>query len=379
MPKSNNQEELKQEKPEYDVILPVLKEPRFSIDKITLLVYSPGFSAYEACKEFDDRQGYKTEKVIKQFVSLFDKVCEQKSIQGKRIQYSLETKLYQYHYKIEDIDIQFCTKLPNSKRVDDEEYIEVFGDEEDKKNGYMYEYYSNNYNFRIEYNPNKADISKVNFILAEIIQAFYKETYSSVFIRVSRMDLAFDYPESINPGLIDFRFSRKYHSDGSKKNGLETIYHGTRKSKFELVVYDKKYQYEKEERTFYSGVHLWRIELRCCNNWFIYELPGLGMRVLPRIEIFDRGLRTGDFKMDWALMLAVHWGIRSVLSYAPHATQERYLKKYRDLSGPSIVHPGDLYLENFRSIWDAERDKILKAFGFKPEQFCSRAVSDSKL
>jgi hypothetical protein len=102
------------------------------------------------------------------------------------------------------------------------------------------------------------------------------------------------------------------------------------------------------------------------------------MRVLPRIEIFNSGLIDDDWKYNLMLENAMQWGIKTVLCKLPETTRDRYLAKYRNSPCP-IIHPGDLYLQNFRPLWDIERDKILKTFGFEPEQFCSRAVSDSKL
>jgi len=368
---------------EYKEILPVLKEPRFSIDRLTMLVYSPGFSIYESDTEYDDLRGYRVKKLINEYIKFFDNLIkdditeELKRTTGKILN-SLETKLYQYHYRIQDIDIQFCTKLPKNKRISDDDYIEVWGDDRDKARGYMYEFYSNDYNVRIEYNPNKADISLIAKMLAFFKLTFYRDSYISQFLRITRVDFAFDYPEPVNPALVNFKRSRKHNVCGGSE-GIETVYHGAQKSTFNLVVYDKKKEYLEKDNILYSGAYLWRVELRCHHVWYVQDLPEIGRTVLPRIEIFNAGLQTGDWQMDMALMVAVHWGIRNALAMMPSTTRERYLKSYRELNLPTIKHPGDLYLENFRNVWEPERNKILRAFGFEPSEFCIKAVSDSKL
>lgn len=363
---------------DYDSILPVITEPRLSIDRLTMLVYSPGFSCYEADENYRDSLGMRTRDKISAFHKVIEKIFKASEIETEKIQYSLQTKLYLYHYRIEDIDIQFCTKLPKTKRVDDEGYIEVWGDDEDKTKGYMYEYYCNDYNIRIEYNPNKADISKIKSLISWIGKSFYQKFRTSQFIKISRIDLAFDYPEPLNPCLFNFKLSRKWNTQGSSKNGVETVYFGAQKSKFHLVVYNKKEEYEKIQNILYSGAYLWRVELRCHHTWFIHELPEIGLRVMPRIEIFNSGLRDSDWQYNMLLENAVHWGIKASLSKMPRSTRDRYLAKYRSSACP-VIHPGDLYLDNFRNLWEVEKVKILDSFGFEPNEFCTRAVSDSKL
>ena len=363
---------------DYDAVLPIITEPGLSIDRLTMLIYSPGFSCYEADENYRDANGVRTRDMINAFHKVIEKIFKGSDLEPEKIEYSMQTKLYLYHYRICDVDIQFCTKLPKTKRIDDEGYIEVWGDDDNKDKGYMYEYYCNDYNIRVEYNPNKADISKLNSLLDWIGNNFYAHYKCSKFIKISRIDFAFDYPEALNPCLFNFKLSRKWNNTGSAQNGVETVYFGAQKSKFHLVVYNKKEEYEKKQNIYYSGAYLWRVELRCHHTWFIHELPEIGLRVMPRIEIFNTGRMDSDWQYNLMLENAMQWGIKTVLSKLPRTTRDRYLTKYRNSECP-IVHPGDLYLQNFRGLWDTERDKILKTFGFEPEQFCSRAVSDSKL
>lgn len=366
---------------EYSAILPMLLENRFSIDRLSLLVYSPGFSIHDADENYEDAAGTKTRAKIDAFRNfLSDLIARAKSkgVESEQITGSIETQLYMYHYRIHDIDIQFCTKMPKTSRCSDDEMIEVWGDDRDKARGYMFEFYSNDYNIRIEYNPNKADISLLSKVLFFVNEYFYKNHRTAEFIKISRVDFAFDYPLPLNPALIHFKLSRKYNVHGGK-DGIETVYYGAQKSTFNLVVYDKKKEYAEKDNVLYPGSCLWRIELRCHHSWYIQDLPGIG-QTLRRIEIFSGGLSSGDWCFDLILRDAMHWGIRNSLSMIPDRTKARYLKLFREFNANQIEHPGDLYLKNFRSVWDLERDKILKAFGFDdPSEFCSRAVLDCKL
>ena len=365
---------------EYSSILQTQLENKFSIDRLTLLVYSPGFSIHDANENYEDAQGIKTRAKIEAFRSFLSDLisrAKSKNIDADIVTGSIETQLYMYHYRIHDIDVQFCTKLPKTSRVNDEDMIEVFGDEKDKTRGYMFEFYSNDYNVRIEYNPNKADISLLSEVLFFVNEYFYKHYRTAEFIKISRIDLAFDYPLPVNPALIHFKQSRKYNVCGGSE-GIETVYYGAQKSTYNLVVYDKKKEFEQKDNVLYPGAYLWRVELRCHNTWFIQDLPGLA-GVMQRIEIFSSGLSSGDWCFDLILRDAMHWGIKNSLNMIPDRTKARYLKMFREFSVSPLEHPGDLYFKNFRSVWDIERDKILKTFGFTPDEFCSRAVLDSKL
>ena len=362
---------------EYTSILPTLLENRFSIDRLTMLIYSPGFSMYEI---FDDAEGCKAKAKIEAFRRFLSDLIDRSLQSGGEVvevTNSLETKLYAYHYRINDIDLQFCTRLPKTKRQDDEQMIEIFGDECDKQRGYMYEFYNNDYNIRLEYNPNKADFSKISEIVF-FISEFYREWRTPEFIRITRIDFAFDYPLPLNAALIHFAKSRKYNVHAGSE-GIETVYYGAQKSTYNLVVYDKKKEHEQKDNILYSGAHLWRIELRCHNSWFIQDLPGISFSVLPRIEIFSSGLATDDWCFDLVVRDAMHWGIKTTLAGIPETTRARYLKKFREYSASPIEHPQDLYCKNFRAVWDLEREKILTTFNLDPVEFCSRAVRDSKL
>jgi len=363
---------------EYTSIIPALLENRFSIDRLTLLIYSPGFSLHDV---FDDAEGFQAKRKLEAFRDFLTKLIDrakQKNIQVDEVQNSMETKLYAYHYRIFDIDIQFCTRLPKTKKVDDQQMIEVFGDDDDKENGYMYEFYSNDYNVRIEYNPNKADFALLSEVVFFVSEYFYKEHRTAEFIKITRVDFAFDYPLPLSPSLITFAKSRKYNICGGS-DGIETCYYGAQKSTFSLVIYDKKKEYAEKDNALYSGAYLWRIELRCRHTWFIQYLPGISFSVLPRIEIFSAGLTTDDWTFNFVVRDAMHWGIKSSLASIPDRTRQKYLKMFREYSANPLEHPHDLYMKYFRNVWDLERDKILKTFGFSPSEFCSRAVKDSKL
>ena len=49
---------------EYDAVLPVITEPELSIDRLTMLIYSPGFSCYEADVNYRDALGIRTRDKI---------------------------------------------------------------------------------------------------------------------------------------------------------------------------------------------------------------------------------------------------------------------------------------------------------------------------
>ncbi len=351
----------------------LIREPKMSIDRLVLLLRSPDFCMYQSDLGLQDNRGRLIHDLIEKFKEAFLELYDD----TESLQYSLETKLYGYHYRIKDIDIQFCTKMALHKKIDDQDYIEAWGNEEEKAKGYMYEFYSHDYNIRIEYNPNKADLSLISKALEMFKYHWYRDHSKSIFMKISRIDFAFDYPLPVNPCLVNFRLARCNNIHGGT-SGVETVYYGSKRSAFNLKIYNKKLEYKKMQNLVYPGEFLWRIELQVNQGFFVQDFPGI-INSLNRIEIFHSGQKTGDWKMDLLLKNAIHWGMANVLNDLPSTTKETYRKNYRDLQIAPLKHPTELYIENIKDCWCNLRNSILSAFGFDAENFVNSIPKDWNL
>ena len=106
-----------------------------------------------------------------------------------------------------------------------ESLIESFGTVEDQERGYMFQYSPNSYAFRVEYNPNKTNLSSVKRLLE--LFPFANGIHS---IRIARLDIAIDYPASIVPELV-LVSSMKKGALNFGTEGIETLYYCKRHQK----------------------------------------------------------------------------------------------------------------------------------------------------
>ena len=79
---------------DYNLVLPTIIKPELSIDRLTVLIYSPGFSCYEADENYRDAHGMRTRDKINAFHKAIEKIFKGSKIETEKIQYSVQTKLY---------------------------------------------------------------------------------------------------------------------------------------------------------------------------------------------------------------------------------------------------------------------------------------------
>ncbi len=351
----------------YEEVLPPLEGPSVSVDRVALVLYSPGLSVFESSESASQAEAIS--KVVQSIYSLYPDDCYY-DFKGRG-----DTRLYKYHIRCNDVDIQLCTKYGVKTKIDDLGYIEAFGDDEDKLKGYVYEWFNNLYNIRLEWNPNKVDIGGVSRIL-DLFRRVFSSYVEDVFCKITRIDLAFDYPEPLNPAFFTLSRSRKGNTVWGSR-GIETQYIGTRRSVNNLVVYDKKREYKEKFNTLYSGPHLWRVELRHMGNWFIQSPPDF-LSILSQIDIFDSGLSLGDWQLDLVLMGAQHWGVKSILNMMPVNTRKRYVSRLRERPVP-VEHPLTLFARSGGRAWGSVYSDILSSFGFSLSSFPCRRDTTSAL
>lgn len=319
-----------------------------SIDRLTLLFFTPNLSLW------NDGSSMVT---VNQFSNYIEKVflddLDPDFPQGS------PTELFCRHYRtLSGFDIQFGTKMPRRKKIKDSDYILLFGTQSDKDQGFMWQNLPNEYALRVEFNPNKSDsITKLSPLFCD-----FKNKNQASLVRVARIDVAIDYPVEINPALVLCDCIRKSFI-ACGKDGLESLYFGTRSSDNYFRIYNKRIELLENDQID-VGHPLWRVELESKKSFFLCENPDL-LKSFQRLRFFDGCVRSGDWVVDLILQQASVYGLQTVLRSMPITTQKRYRKFFKDSDlSDQLVSPSFIYSRDFLDCWNKLRTQILFSLGF---------------
>ncbi|MDD5597260.1 MAG: replication initiation factor domain-containing protein [Victivallaceae bacterium] len=344
---------------EEPVQMSVITEPYLSIDKITLLVKTGpqfSFSNHMALDPFNRKcQGF-----IDSMIQNCKKHCPD-SFDWSR-PFSEETELYHHHYRLAGgVDLQLMPKLPIKRKIYDEEYIKLFYGHDGymafENDGFLEENEESDFAARIEYNPAKDKPSLCSSFLSYFCNTYCDPTvFFDDLLKISRLDIAVDYPEALNPCLFSSTARRGNQHFGPQ--GIETLYLGTRRSTFQFRIYDKKKELLQEHNIQYNGSDLWRIELE--------SRPGIsiGKDLNFYSDVFDRltyyyGKKTGEYKFDWFLNFAKQYGFQSALKSIPRfETRKLYAEKFENLDFYSLKHPKRIVGWQFPRLWREFYDNL---------------------
>ena len=342
------------------LIMEPLLAPLLSIDRITMLVYSPRLSLFPfRMDDTDDIMKKKAEDMIKTFMTVFEKkfahLIDSSSFVSK------DTHLYSYHLRLKGgIDFQFSTRYGIRNRITDKAYVSTFGNETDTERGYIDEYFDSDYNIRLEWNPNKNDIQEIKDFLADIGKCQMNCSFCRM-CRISRVDVAIDYPEDLNPALTDCSRAQNWFNCG-KGADVQTMNYGGMQSRHHFCIYDKKEEY-KRQKIDYAGAYLWRFELRNHESFLIDFFPGF-YDAWMRSSIFQTGKFSNDPWLDMLMFYGSHFGMSTAFKRLPKNTASRYRKLYQEFGrNESIVHPANIYLEQMGPVWDKFYSGMKSAFG----------------
>ena len=320
-----------------------------SLDRVTMLLYSPSLSLWsdsDACAN-----DLEVKSAARSFSRILNPVLDPDFPQG------VASELFAYHFRTSaGVDIQFGTKMPKRKKVTDEMLVAAFGTDEDKENGFMYQYGPNNYAFRVEWNPNKCSLGE----LSSVLDAFRLHQIAER-VRIARLDIAIDFPAAIVPALVLVHGMRKSFS-ASGANGIESLYFGTRQSKNYVRLYNKRQEIlDNEKRDI--GHDLWRLELESKEAFFLNAPPD-HRKVFERISFYDGGVSSGDWLIDLIRQQALQYGLQNVLRTMPKQTQIRYRRLFKEFPLQDIESPSFIYAREFPAAFAKLRVEILRTLGF---------------
>lgn len=319
-----------------------------SIDRLTLLFYCPKLSLWN---NGSDNTMYvrRMSKLVEQTLK---KDLDPDFPQGSK------TDLFDQHYRtISGFDIQFGTKMPKRKKITDENYLLAFGSPADRENGFAWQIMANEYALRVEFNPNKAE----HFSALSPLFAPFNQNIPASQIRVARIDVAIDYPASINPALVLCAGTRKsFTATGCK--GLESVYFGTRASRNYYRLYNKR-QEILENDGIDIGHDLWRLELESKDGFFLCEDPD-HLKSFQRFSFYEPCVKSGDWIIDLIQQQASIHGLQNVLRTMPTATQKRYRKIFKEYQFQNVESPSFIYARDFNAAWCKLRCQILQGLGY---------------
>lgn len=146
-------------------------------------------------------------------------------------------------------------------------------------------------NFRVECNPNLLDSEQLSFLFKVILPELDK-------IRISRIDLAFDFERN----LSEFNFGKSM-SGGmywSKTGEVQTLYYGAPSSDYRCRLYDKKAERlakgsETDKADYAAYDCLWRLEFELTGSGYIAKQVRQGFKVVKDTSIVKRNY---DLQLD---------------------------------------------------------------------------------
>lgn len=320
-----------------------------SIDRVSFLVFSPKLCLW-AETESEYRENLKTIKNMDNAIMNLIKLDEDFSN-------GISTKLFLHHYRTKSgVDLQLGSKMPKSKKVSDEDLLEQFGTLE-VPNTKKYIHSPSFYGLRIEYNPNKNDLSDLIPILSS------SQISKISFPRVSRLDIAIDYPIEIYPQMVLCSGMKKsFIALGS--DGIESVYFGARKSRNYIRLYNKKRELEEVNNETIEG-SLWRLELESKESFKLGDdLPDYH-KVFSRILFFDGAQKTDNWVLDLIKLNAMNYGLQSTLGMLPNTSKFKYKKELKKkLNYELIEAPQDCFSRSFLPEFNKLKVNILKSFSW---------------
>lgn len=342
-------------------VMPPIFDPVLCVDRLTLLMqtgpilgfYHQADADYFAKKKF----------AINEFINLMK----------QNFLYLFETKqpetstgLYLYHFRLKGgFDLQICPKFGIRSRIKDEGYVSAFCSDEEREQfqelGYIDEYFDSDYGMRLEFNPAKSDISEIAPLLRFFCDSYRDMNPDITFDhlwKVTRFDVAVDYPLALNPSLFTILRKRKSGWVGGSA-GVETAYFGSRRTFFYWRVYDKKREYLEQQHIDYQGADLWRIELECKKPFSIGEDSHFVCKQFRELDYWY-GLATGDWQLDMILHYGKCFGMQNAFKMMPHRTAVRYREIISKLDMDSLKHPASIVGWSLPPLWRAFYDKFKK-------------------
>ena len=377
-----------------------IEEPTLSIDRISFLVNSPRL----AC-DGKNRTLKETGELVSQIILNYPDHLETKCLKDLGA-----TDNYFHHFRLKGgFDLQFGAKNKLRKKIGEADLIGFHIPKEltisqflllanhahdnnepfkhNSKTVNLYSGESSEYGIRIEFNPNNV----VNYdSLAWFCNTIVKEVnpfcnlcaQENTLFKITRIDLAVDYPEVLNPLMFTSR-ANKMSFYVSQKHGVETVYFGTSRSKKQVRLYNKRVEMIEQGQGYCDNDDLWRFEMAFSESFFIDDLSTSDSPIFknPFLNFdyydFDSIVKLKDLNFDVRCCLyAANTGLGIQTIIAEHAATfdnkksrdnwvrrfKQKLKGYSSDSFGSIAPPKTIYDAQFITCWEVLKSDIKGCF-----------------
>ena len=338
--------------------------PHVSIDRVTLLLYTPSFQGEIRKFRADMISGafnYRNQ------VSVFDRFIFDFQSDYKPLD---STFLYATHYRIFDsIDVQAFPIYQIRHRVDSEDLdLDNFSPVEKLKIaelGYRVESSESDFCIRLEFNPNNINFDQCSSFFLALGSTFGKilDCDFSDFVRVNRLDIQLDFFHLLNPSFWHVNKKRK-SSFFCGSSGIETVYFGTRNTDVLWRLYNKKIE-QQQRNINVTHENWWRLEFQSKRPFMI------GDTLYPLYSHFSNlfttysGVSSGDWSLDFLLYYMQHHGYMATLSRLPDSTKKRYAKILHEYYSEFDMEFFEFIVVEFPSIWAKFIVKLYHLFGGK--------------
>ena len=291
------------------------------------------------------------------------------------------TENYLCHFRLKGgIDLQFGCRRKIRKKVGEQELYGPWMPDQSPRKVPYFKSEASEYGVRIEYNPNKVkDYSALQRFLKFVCKMnpfWQQDLEEGRLLKLSRHDIAIDYPLEIDPTMYTSR-ARKM-SIFMNHEGVQTVYFGTRRSKKQLRVYNKRDEIIEQGEGFCLNEHLWRFEL-ARNETFLLDEKDFYEDPFKDVHYFDYEViqkNIDNFTNTERLILLAAKGVDStcvgfgvdyvVNTLGSSSSYKRRVKREIKRKFASCYNsspsPSEIFAEQFAAQWDAQKTRLKSFF-----------------
>lgn len=200
---------------------------------------------------------------------------------------------------------------------------------------------------RIEWNPKKSDPAKVSSLFSIF------DTWQIEQSRVTRIDIAVDYPLYVNPVFFWDNKKQKVSCMFSGKHGIETLYLGVKTSDSFFRIYDKGKEL-RDNNIEYEG-ELTRVECQEQKGYHFYDYIGDPFKHLAYSDLSDFA-ESRDYRDIQFLSDVLFRGLKAALLILPRRIKMKTVSRFRGSAHPN---PSQIFDKYFSGAWDELRKFLL--------------------
>lgn len=257
----------------------------------------------------------------------------------------------------------------NARLLHKLEYYGPYREDDPIRYHSIYETYETASQMRIEWNPNKTDIS--------IMKHFFRFiSYASGFdplndIKISRMDVAVDVSHEVDLCMVTSTKNVDQNTYTDRSGGI-TKYIGSTASGTFTRTYNKKEELRKKSKIIHPNDHFYRFESvrKKDKGFFLGDDDEACKDMFDKILIIDseKLLKCDDLLIKSFFTIArltdVHFDavVNESMKGCERTKVWRLKKKFRQYEKSTQLHPSVIFNKQFNSVWKKFKNNFLSSF-----------------